>query len=690
MNIKDLFNSKKNTPSESPQDREMRMQQRQYDYSRVMKLFQTHSYISIKEVVGTPPDKYYITYHVDGLTQTGKSIEAKGEHTVEIALPERYPSEPPKARMVTTLFHPNVSVDRIDLKGIWTRETPLADCIVRIGELIAFQRYETDEPLNGEAAQWALRNKSLLPLSDVELGYGESEENFNAFLETKTDIEAPRVEPESDGEKTKAFDNDDELTETGAEMSPASDTVAIVQEEAAASPPHILQDAHDGETAAAKPGESVPKEEQRNENDRRNDPMPTQKIDDVRNAESGKEKILNRPVSAQISINEDSPVHPPEILQKLGVDAGNENNAEQRKSRIFKVEGARATASPDNQEIPKSLIPSPYLQSRYAQTPGGPYCPHCGSHVDDYANFCARCGSKLKIKSSSRVARIFFIVGMIAIPILIFEVGSVIFLLNKKMPPVSSSAPAAETVEPAALQPAMAPAPAAMEKKTVVRMEPAPALEKPVPAVAKKEPPVPAQESVKPVAAKVEASRPAPAATIIEAPKPAQAAVETPKPMPVKPEAPKPAPAAVEAPKPAPVAAETPKPMPVKPEAPKPAPVAAEAPKSAAAEAPKPAPAAAEAQTPLTGGARKKAAVDGYLGQSEGATPPPEISKNASANQSAVTDNLKLARLYMGIGSYDDAIARYRDVVKTDPYNQEAIQGLMQAKKMKAAMSGAK
>jgi hypothetical protein len=136
------------------------------------------------------------------------------------------------------------------------------------------------------------------------------------------------------------------------------------------------------------------------------------------------------------------------------------------------------------------------------------------------------------------------------------------------------------------------------------------------------------------------------------------------------------------------------KPAPAAVEAPRPAPATVEAPRPAPAASPIPAPAAAEAQAPVAGVSKKRAAVDGYLSQSEGAKPSPEISKGAPAgapaNQSAVTDNLKLARLYMGIGSYDDAIARFRDVVKVDPYNQEAIQGLMQAKKMKATMSGAK
>jgi ubiquitin-protein ligase len=101
--------------------------------------------------------------------QNGTSIEARNEHVMEITIPRSYPGEPPTARMITSLFHPNVSKDRIDLTGIWTCETTLSDCIVRIGELITYKRYSTDNPLNSEAAQWALRNKTLLPLSNVDL-----------------------------------------------------------------------------------------------------------------------------------------------------------------------------------------------------------------------------------------------------------------------------------------------------------------------------------------------------------------------------------------------------------------------------------------------------------------------------------------------------------------------------------------
>jgi hypothetical protein len=691
MNFKELFNAKKNDAADTPQQRETRMQHRQYEFSRISKIFPTHSYINVKEAAGTPPDKYLVVYHVDGLTQNGKSIEAKSEHTLELTLPDKYPAEPPKARMVTALFHPNVSAEMIDLKGIWTPETSLADCLVRIGELIAFQRYSTDAPLNGDAAQWVFRNKSLLPLSDVELGYTEIEENLNAFMETKTDIEAPAVEKENDAEKTKAFDDEDELGAGVAEAGTGSDTVAIVQEEVVTPPPAENTEAKPA--PVEKPVESNQIDKNKNERDRRDEAMITQKNDEALSKEPVKEKIISKPVSAQIGIGDDASVHPSEILQELGVETPVEKTAEQRKTRVYKIDSTHGVhAGAHGAE--KSVIPSSFIPPRYAPSPGGPYCSHCGSHVDEYANFCARCGSKLKIKSSQKVARIFFIVGMIAIPILIFQVGTVIFLLNKKL---SSPSPAAEMVAPSAEQAAVEQPVAAKEKKTIVRMEPAPApvAEKPVAPVsaAKKEMPAPAPEQSKPVAAKIETPKAAaateapkhapatariepqkPASAALEAPKPAAVKVETPKP-PVAVETPKPAAARVDAPKPAPVAAETPKPAPVAVEAPRPAPAA-----PAAAEAPAaPAPTSTE---------KKKAAVDGYLSGS--ATPPPEIAKNAAANQSAVTDNLKLARLYMGIGSYDDAISRFREVVKVDPYNQEAIQGLMQAKKMKAALSGAK
>ena len=313
---------------------------------------------------------------------------------------------------------------------------------------------------------------------------------------------------------------------------------------------------------------------------------------------------------------------------------------------------------------------------------GGPFCPQCGCHVEEYANFCGRCGTKLRVKSSQRVARIFFILGMIAIPIIIFEVGSVIFLLNKKLSPHAS---VPQAIEPVTRQPAAVAAPVENDGRQLDAQEPSPVTQRPVVTVSRKEPAAELQETRKPVSVKAAPPKPAPIAA--EAPRPAVATVATPRPAPVAAEAPRPAVATVAAPRPAPVAAEAPRPAVATIATPRPAPVAAEAPRPAVATVATPAPVATEA-APLAGSAKKKAAIDGYLSQPEGAQQQVVNVKTTPANQTTANDNLKLARLYMGIGSYDDAITRFREVVKVDPYNQEAIQGLMQAKKMKASTSG--
>jgi ubiquitin-protein ligase len=716
MNIKGLFNAKKKADSHSPQDKETRIQRLLYDYSRVFKLFQSHPYITIKETFGTPPEKYVIIYRIDGLMQTGKSIEAQNEHTVEIAFPDRYPNEPPKARMATSLFHPNVSQTMIDLKEIWTQETDFADCLVRIGELISFKRYSTDEPLNSEAAQWALRNKSLLPLSDIDLGYAEIEEKSNAFLETKAEIQNTFVEKEEDEEQTKAIDIENDTPSTAAENISTSDTVAIVQEEGSTPSPEAVEQ-RCIEAAADKPKKQEETKSPVIETDRRKDAMNNQRVDKITENEPEKEKILNKPISAQISLNNDSTEQDPEILQEIGIDASAQKPSEHRKTRVYKIENNRGTVSMDSHE--KESNPNMYALSRVPT--GGPFCPQCGCHVEEYANFCGRCGTKLKVKSSQRVARIFFILGMIAIPILVFEGGSVIFLLNKKL---STHAPAAQAIEPAIRQPAAIQTPVENDSRQIAAQEPSPVTQKPVVSVSKNEPPVALQETRKPVSVKTEPPRtvhapaeaPKPAVATVTTPKqapvtvetqrPAVATAPTPRPAPVYAEAPRTAVAPVATPRQAPVAAEAPRTAVAPVATPRQAPVAAEAPRTAVApvetqrpapaiaESPKPTPVAAiqapapAAAAPLTESAKKKAAIDGYLSQPEGTQQQVANVKATPANQTTVNDNLKLARLYMGIGSYDDAITRFREVVKVDPYNQEAIQGLMQAKKMKASTSG--
>jgi ubiquitin-protein ligase len=171
MNLKIPFNKKVKRPSVT--QKEERSQLLLKEYERVFALFREHPFINIKEVAGVPPEKYQVTYMVDGLVQSGQSIESQTEHIVEITLTGNYPIEPPVATMTRPVYHPNISADHIDLTELWAQAPALPDCITGIGEMIVYQRYRTDQPLNAEAAQWTLRNKNLLPLSKADLCYHE-------------------------------------------------------------------------------------------------------------------------------------------------------------------------------------------------------------------------------------------------------------------------------------------------------------------------------------------------------------------------------------------------------------------------------------------------------------------------------------------------------------------------------------
>lgn len=65
--------------------------------------------------------------------------------------------------MLTPIFHPNFDPSIICMGDHWTAAEKLADLVVRIGEMIAYQAYNIKSPLDGEAAMWADLNQSAFP-----------------------------------------------------------------------------------------------------------------------------------------------------------------------------------------------------------------------------------------------------------------------------------------------------------------------------------------------------------------------------------------------------------------------------------------------------------------------------------------------------------------------------------------------
>jgi ubiquitin-protein ligase len=107
---------------------------------------------------------YEIEYLVRGLERGKGSKPVPREiHKVEIRLTADYPRLPPHCRMLTPVFHPNIDPSTICVGDHWAAGERLADLVVRIGELIAYQAYNIKSPLDAEAAMWADLHPRELP-----------------------------------------------------------------------------------------------------------------------------------------------------------------------------------------------------------------------------------------------------------------------------------------------------------------------------------------------------------------------------------------------------------------------------------------------------------------------------------------------------------------------------------------------
>jgi len=138
------------------------------DAENLARTFAGSDVIRVSAVSGTgdPPEAYQVEYRVKSLEKFPASGPRLREwHKVEIRLSADYPRLSPQCRMLTPIFHPNIDADgnTICIGDHWAAGERLADLIVRIGEMIAYQAYNIKSPLNAEAAMWADLHQSDLP-----------------------------------------------------------------------------------------------------------------------------------------------------------------------------------------------------------------------------------------------------------------------------------------------------------------------------------------------------------------------------------------------------------------------------------------------------------------------------------------------------------------------------------------------
>ncbi len=175
-----------------------RMRRLASDYDQVKKDFAGHKNIIVTPIGDEAPEKYHITYFVNGiyLLPDGR-IETLGRHEIEITLHADYPRYKPICKILTPIWHPNFRDGQICIGDIWGAGESLSDIIINIGDMIQYKSWNSYSPLSADAAQWAMENKHLFPVGNIDLyvaDYASSKEvveidlfdDGGAIIEEKT------------------------------------------------------------------------------------------------------------------------------------------------------------------------------------------------------------------------------------------------------------------------------------------------------------------------------------------------------------------------------------------------------------------------------------------------------------------------------------------------------------------------
>ena len=207
-----------------------RMRRLASDWEQVKKDFAGHKNIMVTPIGEEPPEKYHVTYFVNGIyLAPDGTVMVLSRHEVEITLHSDYPRYKPICRILTPIWHPNFRDGQICIGDIWGAGESLSDIIVNIGHMIQYKSWNSFSPLSADAAQWAIENKHMFPVGNVDLYitdyasaagsveidlFGEEEKQEEPVIETEeAAAEAPEETPAVVAADEKPADgNDFEIT----------------------------------------------------------------------------------------------------------------------------------------------------------------------------------------------------------------------------------------------------------------------------------------------------------------------------------------------------------------------------------------------------------------------------------------------------------------------------------------------
>jgi hypothetical protein len=146
----------------------VRLRRLKADHELLRRLARLHPKIEIEGVFGNPPERYRLRLKVKSLREQGDSLTIADEHRLEVFMPTGYPRDAPLCRMLTPVFHPNIAPHAVCIGDHWTASEPIDLLVQRVGELLAYQSYNTKSPLNGRAAQWVDEHRDQVPVDPDE------------------------------------------------------------------------------------------------------------------------------------------------------------------------------------------------------------------------------------------------------------------------------------------------------------------------------------------------------------------------------------------------------------------------------------------------------------------------------------------------------------------------------------------
>jgi len=146
-----------------------RMRKLEAEFNNLSATFGNDPTIDIRAIGDAPHvDHYMIVYRVPALIQdsTGQPM-AVNETVVEIMLPLGYPREQPICRTLPgdVIFHPNFNAEKICIIDDWSPSLGLVDIVKEIGEMLIWNKYNINSPLNAIAAEWSQTHLSEIPLA---------------------------------------------------------------------------------------------------------------------------------------------------------------------------------------------------------------------------------------------------------------------------------------------------------------------------------------------------------------------------------------------------------------------------------------------------------------------------------------------------------------------------------------------